>query len=193
MGKSQETYSKKEKEKKRLKKRQEKALKREERKENSPGGGLDNMMAYLDANGNIVDSPPEITKKVEIDAEDIVLGVPSREYEEEVAPEGKVAFYNDSKGYGFIKDLRSQESYFFHVNGLIDEVRENDKVTFELERGPKGMNAVKVKILKDVPKPVEKPVEDEAETPVAEDATETPAAEDATEKPEDATPKETEE
>ncbi len=148
MGKSQETYSKKEKEKKRLKKRQDKLLKKEERKENSAGGGLENMMAYLDENGNIVDTPPEITKKVEIDPDDIVLGVPAREEEEDMgAPEGKVAFYNDSKGYGFIKDLRTQESYFFHVNGLIDEVRENDKVTFELERGPKGMNAVKVKII----------------------------------------------
>ncbi len=151
MGKSQETYSKKEKEKKRLKKRQDKALKKEERKENATGGGLENMMAYLDENGNIVDSPPEMSNRIEIDAEDIVLGVPSREYEEEAAPEGKVAFYNDSKGYGFIKDMRSQESYFFHVNGLIDEVRENDKVTYELERGPKGMNAVRVKLLKAVP------------------------------------------
>lgn len=148
MGKSQETYSKKEKEKKRLKKRQDKLLKKEERKESSTGGGLENMMAYLDENGNIVDSPPEITKKIEIDPEDIVLGVPTREAEEDMGdPEGKVAFYNDSKGYGFIKDLRTQESYFFHVNGLIDEVRENDKVTFTLERGPKGMNAVKVKLI----------------------------------------------
>ena len=148
MGKSQETYSKKEKEKKRLKKRQDKLLKKEERKESSTGGGLENMMAYLDENGNIVDSPPEITKKVEIDPEDIVLGVPTREAEEDMGDtEGKVAFYNDSKGYGFIKDLRTQESYFFHVNGLIDEVRENDKVTFTLERGPKGMNAVKVKLI----------------------------------------------
>lgn len=148
MGKSQETYSKKEKEKKRLKKRQDKLLKKNERQENSAGGGLENMMAYLDENGNIVDSPPEITKKIEIDPDDIVLGVPTREAEEDMgSPEGKVAFYNDSKGYGFIKDLRTQESYFFHVNGLIDEVRENDKVTFELERGPKGMNAVKVKII----------------------------------------------
>jgi cold shock CspA family protein len=147
MGKSQETYSKKEKEKKRLKKRQDKLLKKEERKESSVGGGLENMMAYLDENGNIVDSPPEISKKIEIDPNDIVLGVPTREVDEDEGgdPEGKVAFYNDSKGYGFIKDLRTQESYFFHVNGLIDEVRENDKVTFVLERGPKGMNAVKVK------------------------------------------------
>ncbi|MFA7273030.1 MAG: cold shock domain-containing protein [Crocinitomicaceae bacterium] len=146
MGKSQETYSKKEKEKKRLKKRQDKLLKKEERKETSTGGGLENMMAYVDENGNIVDTPPVFTKKKEIDASEIVLGVPTREAEEEAGPaEGKVAYYNDSKGYGFIKDLQSQESYFFHVNGVLEEIRENDKVTFELERGPKGMNAVKVK------------------------------------------------
>jgi cold shock CspA family protein len=58
---------------------------------------------------------------------------------------GKVAFFNTSKGYGFIKDLLTQESIFVHINGLIDSVNENDNVTFERMKGPKGWNAVKVK------------------------------------------------
>jgi cold shock CspA family protein len=146
MGKSQETYNKKEKEKIRLKKRQDKLAKKEERKANSDGGGLENMMAYVDENGMIVDTPPDPAKKTKIKASNIELGVPKKEESDEpTEKQGKVAFYNDSKGYGFINDLNSQEKYFFHVNGLIDEVTENDKVTFEVERGLKGMNAVRVK------------------------------------------------
>ena len=144
MARSQETFSKKEKEKKRLKKRQDKLKKKEERKASSSGGGLDNMIAYVDEFGNITDTPPDTTKKEEVDAEEIVLGVPKKE-EEDPVKQGKVEFYNDEKGYGFIKDAISQEKYFYHVNGLIDEVKEGDKVSFELERGQKGLNAVRVK------------------------------------------------
>ena len=64
MARSQETFNKKEKEKKRLKKRQEKQLKKEERKANSKGGGLENMLAYVDENGHITDTPPDRTKKL---------------------------------------------------------------------------------------------------------------------------------
>lgn len=147
MAKSQETFNKKEKEKKRLKKRQDKMLRKEERKANSEGGGLENMMAYLDEFGNIVDSPPDPTvKKEKISAESIELGVPKRLDENDGEPnQGKVTFYNESKGYGFIKDSVSQENYFFHVNGLLEEVKENDTVTFDLEKGQKGMNAVSVR------------------------------------------------
>lgn len=58
---------------------------------------------------------------------------------------GVVKFFNTSKGFGFIKDDQSNEEYFVHVTELIDEVRENDKVTFELKNGKKGLNAVNVK------------------------------------------------
>ena len=148
MGRSQETYNKKEKEKKKQKKREEKQRKKEERKANSEGGGLDNMIAYVDEFGNITDTPPDQQQKTKIKAEDIELGVPKRE---EAADDGihtgKVSFFNDSKGYGFIRDSESQESYFVHVNGLMQEVAEGDKVEFELEKGQKGMNAIKVKKL----------------------------------------------
>ena len=60
---------------------------------------------------------------------------------------GTVTFFNDSKGFGFIKDLKSQESIFVHVNALSEQIKENDKVTFETERSPKGLNAIKVKLM----------------------------------------------
>ncbi|MCK4346221.1 MAG: cold shock domain-containing protein [Bacteroidales bacterium] len=146
MAKSQQNFNKKDKEKKRLKKRLEKQKKREERRTNSQGGGLENMLAYVDENGNITDTPPDPTKKKKINAKSIEIGVPKRE-EEETSPirKGRVEFFNDSKGYGFIKDLETQEKYFVHFNGLMEEIKENDKVTFELKRGMKGMNAVRVK------------------------------------------------
>lgn len=59
--------------------------------------------------------------------------------------EGKVKFFNDTKGYGFIVDSNSNQEYFVHVSGLIDEVREDDTVTFELQEGRKGLNAINVK------------------------------------------------
>lgn len=59
---------------------------------------------------------------------------------------GIVKFFNDSKGFGFIKDAESNKEYFVHVNGLIDSIRENDEVEFELEEGRKGLNAINVKI-----------------------------------------------
>ena len=61
--------------------------------------------------------------------------------------EGKVKFFNESKGYGFIKDVESEEEYFVHVSGLIDKINEDDDVTFELTEGRKGLNAVNVKLI----------------------------------------------
>jgi len=60
---------------------------------------------------------------------------------------GKVKFFNDTKGFGFIKDEESNEEYFVHVSGLIDEIREDDTVEFELKEGRKGLNAVDVKVI----------------------------------------------
>jgi cold shock protein len=59
---------------------------------------------------------------------------------------GTVKFFNDSKGFGFIKDEDSDKEYFVHVSGLIDEIRENDEVTFDLQEGRKGLNAVNVRV-----------------------------------------------
>lgn len=59
---------------------------------------------------------------------------------------GTVKFFNDSKGFGFIKEDESNQEYFVHVTGLVNEIRENDKVTFDLQEGRKGLNAVNVKL-----------------------------------------------
>ena len=84
MSKSQETYNKKEKEKKRLKKRQDKLAKKEERKNNPKASGLDAMLAYVDEFGNFSDTPPDPAKKTKINAKNIEIGVPKREEEVEI-------------------------------------------------------------------------------------------------------------
>ncbi len=61
--------------------------------------------------------------------------------------EGKVKFFNESKGFGFIIDNESKEEYFVHASGLIDKIRKDDEVTFELTEGKKGLNAVDVKLV----------------------------------------------
>ena len=63
-----------------------------------------------------------------------------------MANKGTVKFFNTSKGFGFIKEENSGKEYFVHVSGLVDEVRENDEVVFELQDGKKGVNAVNVKL-----------------------------------------------
>ena len=60
---------------------------------------------------------------------------------------GTVKFFNESKGFGFIKEDDSTKEYFVHVSGLIDEIREGDSVEFELTEGKKGLNAVNVKVI----------------------------------------------
>ena len=146
MTKTQDTLNKKKKEKKRLKKRLEKSQKKEERKGNSSGGDFESMLAYVDENGNLTDTPPDPSKKRKVNASSIEISVPRREEEEEITVRtGRIEFFNDSKGYGFIKEHETQEKFFVHVNGLMQEVKEGDVVTFEFERGLKGMNAIQVK------------------------------------------------
>jgi CspA family cold shock protein len=60
---------------------------------------------------------------------------------------GTVKFFNEAKGFGFIADTESSNEYFVHVSGLIDEIKENDTVEFELKEGKKGLNAVNVKVI----------------------------------------------
>ncbi len=148
MARSTETFNKKEKEKKRLKKQKDKRERAEERKDNVvKGKSLDEMMAYVDENGNITSTPPDPTKKKKIVIEDIQIATPKQEAIQpgDLIRKGKVTFFNESKGYGFIKDSESQESIFVHINELSEAVGENDKVTFEVEPGQKGMTAVRVK------------------------------------------------
>lgn len=153
MGRSQQSFNKKEVEKKKRKKKLDKEKKKEERQSSSEKGkSLDDMMAYVDEHGNITDTPPDPAdrKKNEIELDDIMINVPKKEDLEVVEKVrlGTVTFFNDSKGYGFIKDLNTQESIFVHINGLVDSVKEGNRVSFETERGHKGLNAIKVKLAK---------------------------------------------
>ncbi len=59
---------------------------------------------------------------------------------------GTVKFFNDLKGFGFIKEANSDQDYFVHVSGLMQDIKENDQVTFDLQEGRKGLNAVNVKL-----------------------------------------------
>ena len=149
MAKSQVTFNKIEKEKKRLKKREEKQKKKEARKAEKEASGTSGIQfAYVDFNGNLTDTPPDPAMREKVEAESIELGIPKKEDREEevlTAKEGKVSFFDHSKGFGFILDSINQEKYFVHVSGLLEDIEENDKVTYELERGLKGMNAVRVK------------------------------------------------
>ena len=149
MARAQETFGKKENEKKRLKKKTEKEERKAERQANAKSGqALEEMFAYVDENGNITSTPPDPTKKRVIKDEDIRIGVARRTDDDEVdaVRTGTVSFFNDSKGYGFIKDAQTQESIFVHANGLAGgPIKEGDKVSFEVEMGAKGPNAVRVK------------------------------------------------
>jgi len=150
MARSQETFSKKEVRNKKEKKKKEKEKKRLARKESEKKSGLDDMIAYVDANGNITSTPPDPTKKEDIKLEDIEVGIPASDSDEEFDPirEGTVTFFNDSKGFGFIKDKETKESVFVHINNILEDIKEGNAVTFEVEKGHKGPIAVRVKLSK---------------------------------------------
>jgi CspA family cold shock protein len=65
--------------------------------------------------------------------------------EQIIMNKGVVKFFNDQKGFGFIKEDESNQEYFVHISGLVDEIQENDEVIFDLQEGRKGLNAVNVK------------------------------------------------
>ncbi|NND32547.1 MAG: cold shock domain-containing protein [Saprospiraceae bacterium] len=150
MGRSQESFSKKEKEKKRRKKNQEKRERRELRKAQKAEQGtktFEDMLSYVDENGNLTTTPPDPTKRKKIKAEDIVLGVPPNEHAaRETIRHGMIKFFSPDKGYGFIVDDHTKESIFVHVNNVDGTIKETDRVIFEVEMGPKGPNAVNVKL-----------------------------------------------
>ena len=137
MARSQQSYNKKENEKKRKKKREEKQKKKDARKLMSKEKSTGIQFAYVDQFGNLTDTPPDPADKIKVE-----------EDREKIDPirTGKVSYFDTSKGFGFIIDSENSEKYFTHVSGLIDTIEEKDEVTFELEKGMKGMNAVNVKL-----------------------------------------------
>lgn len=170
MGRSQETFNKKDVRTKKEKKRKEKFARKLARKEEEKKGDLEDMIMYLDENGNFTEIPPDPTKKKkEIDSESIAISIPKMDHVEiDPIRKGIVSFFNDAKGFGFIKDSETQESVFVHINNVIDEIKENNVVNFEVEMGMKGPTATNVKIYKEpIKPPTPKPVVD-ADAPVVE-------------------------
>lgn len=139
--------NKKELEKKKEQKRKEKLNRKENRKQHAGTKSFDDMIAYIDENGQITDTPPDRSKKQEIDIENIMVSTPRMEDIEEPELQGRVDYYNGEKGYGFIKDSDSANKYFFHINNAPPSIAEGNKVTYELEKGKKGMNAVNIIII----------------------------------------------
>jgi cold shock CspA family protein len=147
MGRSQESFNKKEVRKKREKKRKEKEKKRLARKETDGTASLDDMIAYVDENGMITNTPPDPANKTDIEAEEIEIGVPKRAADEDADKErkGVVSFFDENKGFGFIRDMDTNQSVFVHANDLLEPIKENNIVNFELAKGPKGLIAKQVK------------------------------------------------
>jgi cold shock CspA family protein len=149
MARSQDTFTKREREKQRTKKQEDKREKKKERKAGGKSKSLEDMMAYLDENGNLTDRPPDPKKIKVFRQEDIEIGVPKLEDRKPDVPrKGIVAFFNTQKGYGFINDSESRERVFVHANELSVVIQENDKVTFLVQMGPKGLMATDVTLIK---------------------------------------------
>ena len=137
------SFNKRELEKKKDQKRKEKQQRKEDRKA-AGTQSLDEMIAYVDENGVITDTPPDPAQKQEVDLETITVSTPKKEEVEEEDLKGRVEHFNPAKGYGFIKNTANMDKYFFHISNAPADIAEGDMVTFELERGDRGMNAVRI-------------------------------------------------
>ncbi len=149
MSRPKESFNKRELEKKRLQKRKEKEQRKEERKASGGGGNSwEDMIAYVDEFGNITSTPPDPAAKSTINAEDIVIG--SRNIADETETEqrsGKVIFFNEAKGFGFIEEQKTRERIFMHSNDIQVVLKENDRVAYDVERSFKGFKAINVKLI----------------------------------------------
>ncbi|MGI9652225.1 cold shock domain-containing protein [Chryseobacterium sp. RLHN22] len=142
-----DSFSKKENFKKKAQKAKEKAQKREERKtSNNKGKSLDDMIMYVDANGQLTSTPPDNSNVEEFDINSIQLGAAPIEAEETVKT-GIITFLSE-KGYGFITEDNSKENVFFHTNNATEVLKKGNKVSYEKEKSPKGFSAIDIKIVK---------------------------------------------
>lgn len=144
MARSKETFDKRNKEQKRLKRRQDKQLKMDERKGEKKATNLEDMMAYIDENGNISDTPPDPRNKKVYNVEDIQIGIPAGNTRDNTRT-GSVNFFNEEKGFGFILEDGSKEKIFLHASNLLEPVGLNDKVKYETQFGERGLVAINVK------------------------------------------------
>ncbi len=145
MAKGKETFNKRDKEKRRLKEKQEKREKMEDRRANQEKGkSLDQMLAYVDENGDLTSVPPDPKKKLVFNVEDIEIGVTRIKESDDPMKEGRVDHFDESKGFGFIIQSDNGFKVFFHISQTTYQVREGDIVNFEIEKGPKGWIAIGV-------------------------------------------------
>lgn len=145
-----EFFSKRDREKKKQQARKEKEEKKRERKENArDGNSLADMIAYVDDNGNLTSTPQDPSKRREYNLEDIQISAPKAEDRnaEDQFEEGVVTFYNEEKGYGFIRDSRTKQSVFVHHRQLSGPVQINQKVRFLIAKGLKGPEAIEVSVV----------------------------------------------
>ncbi|MGX5819000.1 cold-shock protein [Chitinophaga lutea] len=121
---------------------------KERKLNNNKGKNLEDMLVYLDENGNLSAFPPrDNTTRLELAPEDLSKGevaTPGAPVDESLRT-GRITFFNTAKGFGFIEDSRSKESTFFHVNQLLQPVQEGDEVSFSVEKTSRGNNAVSVR------------------------------------------------
>ncbi|MFH0759776.1 MAG: cold shock domain-containing protein [Bacteroidota bacterium] len=150
MGRSQESFQKKEVRKRKQKKRQDKQKKKLEKKDTEKSGELDDMIAYVDENGMLTDTPPDLTRKRSPKAADIEVSIPKRDASEpgHKVKQGRLTFLNEIKGYGFINENGTGQSIFVHVTDFQDEINKGDQVSFEIGKGQRGPSAFNVKRLK---------------------------------------------
>lgn len=141
-----DSFSKKEKNKKKAQKKQEKALRREDRKtNNNKGKDLEDMLVYVDINGNLTEVPPE-EQDVEAALREHELRMSAAGPNDECV--GQVTYFS-SKGFGFITEDETKENIFVHSSQLTEPINQGDRVTFKKERTPKGLRAIEVaKIIK---------------------------------------------
>jgi len=141
-----DSFNKKEREKKRRKKQKDKADKMRMRK-------LEDVkqpeFQYLDEDGNLQDTPPDPLKKKKFSLEEIHISTPKSIPGEPMSKirEGTVKFFNDEKGYGFIVDNETKDSVFVHIENVTGDIKEGNRVSFEIGNGPKGPVALVVKII----------------------------------------------
>ncbi len=147
MGRSKETFFKKEVRNKQEKKRKEKVRRREERKEQGKSS-FDDMIVWVDENGQLRDTPPDPTAKTEVKLEEIEISVPKGGNVKEVSKyRGKLFNFDEDRGFGFITSPQFTESIFIHANSCEEPLKNGLKVEFETEKGTKGLRAINVIIL----------------------------------------------
>lgn len=142
------SFNKKEVEKRKKQKKLEKQKRKEAKKASGEKASFEDMIAYVDENGVITDTPVDPSEIEEVDASQIEISVPTAEVSDE--PEnliGRVDFFNPNKGFGFIKEENGRQSYFFHISNAPENIAEGNRVQYELEKGDRGLNAVNIIIL----------------------------------------------